>query len=133
MDRRNLIRGLVLLLVVSLAFAGVYASDGAEVSHADSTDSADGLHISGSADVCHVSSCFKPLDEISTVQLWNHIMFIGVFDWFLYFHFLHFYSIIIFSPNFFYFFIIFFFNLIFTFKCIYCKLFYNIKNLNINY
>ena len=69
MDRRNLIRGLILLLVVSLAFAGVYASDGAEVSHADSTDSADGLHISGLSDVCHVSSCFKSFDEISVLHL----------------------------------------------------------------
>jgi hypothetical protein len=69
MNKARLIQVLILALVVSLAFAGVYASDGAEVSHADSTDSADGLHISGSSDVYDVSSCFKSFDEISVLHL----------------------------------------------------------------
>ncbi len=70
MKRARLIQVLILALVVSLAFAGVYAAgEAGEVSHADSTDDVDGLHISGSGDVCHVSSCLKPLGEISTLEL----------------------------------------------------------------
>lgn len=70
MKRATLIQGLIIVLVVSLAFAGVYAAgESGEVSHTDSTDHADGLYISGSGDVCHVSNCYKPLSEISTLEL----------------------------------------------------------------
>ncbi|WP_407377381.1 hypothetical protein [Methanobrevibacter sp.] len=70
MKKATLIQGLILVLVVSLAFAGVYAAtEVGEVSHDDSTDHVDGLYISGSGDVCHVASCNVPLSEISTLGL----------------------------------------------------------------
>jgi len=70
MKRARLIQVLILALVVSLAFAGVYAADEAgEVSHADSTDDIGGLYISGSGDVCHVASCNQPLENIATLHL----------------------------------------------------------------
>ncbi len=70
MKRARLIPVLILALVDSLAFAGVYAAgEAGEVSHADSTDDVDVLYISGSGDVCHVASCYEPLSVISTVGL----------------------------------------------------------------
>ncbi|MEE1129393.1 MAG: hypothetical protein UHW99_05360 [Methanobrevibacter sp.] len=69
MKRARLIQGLIIVLVISLAFAGVYAAEAGEVSHADSNNHVDGLYIRGSGDVCHVSSCYKPLGEISAVGL----------------------------------------------------------------
>lgn len=74
MNKASIITGLIFLLVVSIAIAGVYASEVNEISHDDSTDNADGLYISGSGDVCHVSSNYKPLSEISTLELWNYIL-----------------------------------------------------------
>lgn len=70
MKQAGLIQVLILALVVSLAFAGVYAAgEAGEVFHADSIDDAGGLHISGSHDVCHVASCYEPLSVISAVEL----------------------------------------------------------------
>jgi hypothetical protein len=70
MKRAMLIQGLILALVVSLAFAGVYvAGEAGEVSHADSTDDVSGIYICGSGDVCHVASCFEPLGKIPTLEL----------------------------------------------------------------
>ena len=66
MNRTGLIQCLIVLVVVSLAVAGVYA---AEASHVDSSDNGNGLHISRSGDVYHVSSCNIPLNEISTLNL----------------------------------------------------------------
>ena len=54
MNRTDLIQCLILLAVVSIAVAWVYA---AEAPHVDSSDNVNGLHISGLGDVCHVSSC----------------------------------------------------------------------------
>lgn len=71
MNRTGLIQCLILLAVVSLAAAGVYAAEAGEVSHADSGNNGNGFHISGSSDVCHVSSCYRPLNEISTLELGN--------------------------------------------------------------
>ena len=42
-------------MVVSIAIAGVYASEAGEITHDDSTEHVNGLYISGSGDVCHVS------------------------------------------------------------------------------
>jgi len=70
MNRARLIQVLILAVVVSLAFAGVYAAgEAGEVSNADSTDDIGGLYISGSGDVCHVASCYEPLSAISMLEL----------------------------------------------------------------
>ena len=65
MDRARLIQGLIFVLVVSLAIVWVCsAGEVGEVSHVDSTS-----HVDGSHDVCLVASCYKPLGEISTLEL----------------------------------------------------------------
>ena len=70
MNKARLIQVLILALVVSLAFAGVFAAgEAGEVSHVDSTDDVGGLYISGSGDVCHVASCNQPLENIATLHL----------------------------------------------------------------
>jgi len=53
MNRTGLIQGLIFVLVVSLAIAGVYAGEAAESSQDDATDNVDGLYVSGSGDVAH--------------------------------------------------------------------------------
>lgn len=70
MKRARLIQVLILALVVSLVFAGVYAAgEAGEVFPADSTDDVDGLYIKGAGEVCHVVSCYEHLRVISTVEL----------------------------------------------------------------
>ena len=70
MKRARLIPVLILALVDSLAFAGVYAAgEAGEVFPADSTDDVDGLYIKGAGEVCHVVSSYEHLRVISTVEL----------------------------------------------------------------
>lgn len=60
--------GLILLLVVSLAIAGVYASEAGEVSHDDATDNSSGLYVSGSGDVAHVSGYSDSFGEVPHIE-----------------------------------------------------------------
>ncbi len=68
MNRAGLIQGLILLLVVSLAIAGVYASEAGEVSHDDATDNSSGLYVSGSGDVAHVSGYSDSFGEVPHIE-----------------------------------------------------------------
>ena len=54
MNKAILIQSLIFVLVVSIAFAGVYAGEAGDASHHDTTEKVDGLYVSGSGDVSHV-------------------------------------------------------------------------------
>ena len=74
MNRTGLIQGLIFVLVVSLAIAGVYAGDAGDTPHDDTTDNVDGLYVSGSGDVSHVpgySNSFGDAPHIETIE--HHI------------------------------------------------------------
>ncbi len=47
MNKAILIQGLIFVLVVSIAFAGVYAGEAGDASHHDTTEKVDGLYVSG--------------------------------------------------------------------------------------
>lgn len=61
MDGKTIIQGLILILVVSLAFASIYAAETGEVSHSDSSNGQNHLYISGSGDVAHVVTSADPV------------------------------------------------------------------------
>ncbi len=62
MNNRSIIRGLIIALVVSLMVAGVYAAE--EDTHDDTctTDNVDGIYVSGSGDVAHISGYSPEID-----------------------------------------------------------------------
>lgn len=66
MNNRNIIRGLIIALVVSLMVAGVYAVEADTTPDDAPTNYVDGLYLSGSGDVAHVNgfypeiSCYVP-------------------------------------------------------------------------
>ena len=66
MNRKNIIKGLIIALVVSLMVAGVYAAEADTPSDNGTTNDVDGLYLSGSGDVAHVHgfspeiSCYVP-------------------------------------------------------------------------
>lgn len=62
MARKILMECLVLVVVVSLAFAAVYAAEADSVSTNDSADGQSHLYISGSGDVSHVNG---PSDAVN--------------------------------------------------------------------
>jgi len=68
MDRARLIQGLIFVLVVSLAIAGVYAGDAGDTPHDDTTDNVDGLYLSGSGDVSHVPGYTHSVGEAHHVD-----------------------------------------------------------------
>lgn len=55
MDMKKIIQCLIILLVISMTFACIYACEIDDVSNGNSSDGSDGLYISGSGDVCHIS------------------------------------------------------------------------------
>lgn len=68
MNNRSIIRGLIIALVVSLMVAGVYAAEADTHADTHTTDNnTDGLYVSGSGDVAHVSGyspeigCYLPV------------------------------------------------------------------------
>lgn len=54
MASKTILQGLILVLIVSLAVAAIYATESGEVSHDDSSNGQSHLYISGSGDACHV-------------------------------------------------------------------------------
>lgn len=72
MNKAILIQGLIFVLVVSIAFAGVYAGEAGDASHHDTTEKVDGLYVSGSGDASHVpgySNSFGDEPHIETMEL----------------------------------------------------------------
>ncbi len=65
MESKRLIQGFIVLLIVSLACAAIYAAETGEVSHTDSSKTESHLYISGSGDVCHVVDSFGPTHDIN--------------------------------------------------------------------
>ncbi len=60
MQRKSIIQGLIVILIVALGCAAIYAAETGEVSHTDSTKGESHLYISGSGDVSHVENPFVP-------------------------------------------------------------------------
>ena len=60
MEGKIIIECLILLLVVSLAFASIYAAETGEVSQEDTSDWQSHLYISGSGDVSHILDAASP-------------------------------------------------------------------------
>lgn len=60
MENKRIIQGLILILIVSLTCAAIYAVETAEVSHTDSSNGQGRLYISKSGDVSHVADTITP-------------------------------------------------------------------------
>ena len=60
MDGKIILKGLILILIVSLAFAAIYATE-TEETHNDSSNGESHLYISGSGDVSHVLDSENPI------------------------------------------------------------------------
>ncbi|WP_459537959.1 hypothetical protein [Methanobrevibacter sp.] len=65
MAGKTILQGLVLVLIVSLAVAAIYAAESGEVSHDDSSNGQAHLYISGSGDVSHVMGSVSPIHSHS--------------------------------------------------------------------
>ena len=51
MNNKKIMKGLIIILIFSLACAAIYATGTTEVSHSDSSQKHEGFYISGSGDV----------------------------------------------------------------------------------
>lgn len=75
MDNKRIMQGLILVLIVSLSFAAVYSAEIGEVSHNDSSNSHDNIHISGSNNITDVMGSVSPIHhfelENTTVITFN--------------------------------------------------------------
>ena len=66
MNKRIIIRGLIIALVVSLVATGAYAAEAGTHTDNGTTDNVDWLYLSGSGDVAHVQgftpeiTCYLP-------------------------------------------------------------------------
>lgn len=65
MNNKKIMHELILILIVSLSFAAVYSAEIGEVSHNDSSNSHDNIHISGSNNITDVMGSVSPIHQFN--------------------------------------------------------------------
>lgn len=69
MDGKLIIEALTLIMIVSLAFATIYAAETGENSNDNSSKGESHLYISGSGDVSHVLDSASPINANGSISL----------------------------------------------------------------